>query len=84
MHTLMIIGVGFALLAAFAILGYLSGLRRAAWAMWFVPVWLVGALINMWVGVSQAGYTVAQEAPIALVVFGVPAALAWLIARRGA
>lgn len=84
MHTAMIIGVGFALLAAFAILGRLSGVRTAAWAMWFVPVWLVGALINMWVGVSHAGYTVAQEAPIALVVFGVPAALAWLIARRGA
>jgi hypothetical protein len=39
----------------------------------------------MWVGVSRAGYTVAQEAPIAAAVFAVPAAVAlflwWRFAR---
>ncbi|WP_435655819.1 hypothetical protein [Brucella pituitosa] len=39
----------------------------------FVPVWFAIALTNMWVGVTRAGYTVAQELPILLVVFAVPA-----------
>jgi len=33
----------------------------------------------MWVGVTKAGYTVAQELPILLIVFAVPAALAGLV-----
>lgn len=39
----------------------------------------------MWVGVSKAGYTVAQELPILLANFAVPAALAlgliWWLGR---
>src|SRR3989475_1940476 len=35
----------------------------------FIALWLVAAGINMWVGVSKAGYSVAEEAPIFLVVF---------------
>jgi hypothetical protein len=30
----------------------------------------------MWLGVSRAGYSVAEEAPVFLVVFAVPAAVA--------
>ena len=44
-----------------------------------MPVWAAVALVNMWVGVTRAGYTVAQEAPILAVVFLVPAALAALV-----
>jgi hypothetical protein len=33
----------------------------------------------MWVGVAKAGYSVADEAPIFLVVFAVPVALALLV-----
>lgn len=47
---------------------------------WFVPVWAGVALINMWVGVTTAGYTVMQELPILLVVFAVPAAVALVVA----
>ena len=36
----------------------------------------------MWIGVSRAGYSVADEAPVFLVVFGVPAAVAALLAWR--
>jgi hypothetical protein len=39
----------------------------------------------MWIGVSKAGYSVAEEAPVFLVVFAVPAAiaaaLAWMWSR---
>lgn len=45
-----------------------------------MPVWLLVALANMWVGVSKAGYTVAQELPILFLVFAIPAAIAWLLA----
>ena len=44
------------------------------------------AAINMWLGVSTAGYSVADEAPVFLVVFAVPAAIAgvvWWLAERG-
>ena len=45
-------------------------------------LWLVAAGINMWVGVSKAGYSVAEEAPIFLVVFAVPTAVALLVLWR--
>jgi hypothetical protein len=31
---------------------------------WFIPVWLVAAAVNMWIGVTRAGYSVGEEAPI--------------------
>jgi hypothetical protein len=42
----------------------------------FIPVWLVAALINMWLGVARAGYSVAEELPIFLLIFGIPAVVA--------
>jgi hypothetical protein len=42
----------------------------------FVPVWLAAALINMWIGVSRAGYSVAEELPIFLAIFAIPAVVA--------
>lgn len=76
---------GFLLLGLFLLAGrFLSAggstAGVAAAARWFVPVWLIGAGINMWVGVQRAGYSVAEEAPIFLVVFAVPAGVAILIA----
>jgi hypothetical protein len=50
-------------------------------ARWFIPVWLAAAGINLWIGVAQAGYS-AEEAPIFLLVFGVPAAVAVFVAWR--
>src|SRR5207244_683576 len=48
----------------------------------FIPIWLVAAGINMWVGVSKAGYSVAEEAPVFLVVFAVPAVVALVVLWR--
>ena len=45
----------------------------------FIPVWLVAAVINMWIGVSRAGYSVAEELPIFSVIFIVPVAVAVFI-----
>ena len=88
MHMAMVIVGGLLLLAVFAVFGRLWGHDTAGIALaarLFVPVWAGMALINMWVGVTTAGYTVMQELPILLVVFAVPAAVAlavaWQIAK---
>lgn len=50
----------------------------------FLPLWLLVAVVNLWIGVAHAGYSVAEEMPILLVLFGVPAAVAaaaWLRER---
>ena len=45
-------------------------------ALAFLPLWFIGAGVNMWIGVTRAGYPISAELPIFLLVFGVPAALA--------
>lgn len=84
MHMATVIFAGLLLMAVFGLFGRLWGHDQAAVALalrWFIPVWAAVALVNMWVGVTRAGYTLAQETPILLVVFAVPAliagALAW-------
>lgn len=78
MHTLIVVSGGVALLAVCVIAGRLLGGRAAAAtaALWFLPLWLAAAAVNMYVGVARAGYSVAAEAPIFLLVFGLPAAVA--------
>lgn len=84
MHTLVVLVVAFAILAGCALFGRLlrgpAGLRTAL--LLFVPVWFLGAAYNMYVGVSQAGYGVADEAPMFVLVFGVPTAIALLLRWR--
>ena len=84
MHTISVIGGGLALLGAMLLAARALGAPIAQAALLFVPVWLVAAAINMWIGVSRAGYAVAQEFPIFLVVFGIPVIAAALIRWRGA
>jgi hypothetical protein len=49
----------------------------ATWT--FVGIWLAATVFNLWVGVSHAGYSVREELPIMLLLFGVPAAVAVLV-----
>jgi hypothetical protein len=81
-HTLKVIAGGLVLLGLFLLVGRMLGAAAgmSAAARWFIPVWLIGAGINLWVGVTKAGYSVAEEAPIFVVVFAVPAAVALLVA----
>ncbi|MCM2394497.1 hypothetical protein NBH19_00215 [Rhizobium sp. S95] len=88
MHMLLVISAGILLLGVFALFGKLWGGDAAGIALaarYFVPVWLLVALTNMWVGVTKAGYGVSEELPILLVVFAVPAAIAgfaaWLLLK---
>ena len=88
MHALLVIAGGLSLLAVFVLFGWLWGTSAAGMGMaarGFIPAWLAVALLNMWVGVAHAGYSVREELPVLLVVFAVPAvlafALAWWLAR---
>ena len=45
----------------------------------FLPLWLVAALVNMRVGAKRAGSSVQKEFPIFLVIFALPAVLALLV-----
>lgn len=83
MRTVLFLSAGLLLMGAFLLLGklftgqYAESTRVATFA--FVAVWLVVAAVNMWLGVARAGYSVAEELPIFLLIFGAPAALAGLI-----
>jgi hypothetical protein len=80
MHTVIVIASGLALLALCLLVGRVAGgAALAQSALIFLPLWLIGAAINMWFGVSRAGYSVADEAPVFLLVFGAPAAVALLL-----
>jgi uncharacterized membrane protein YwaF len=81
MRTIVIIASGLVLLAVALLLGRWMGGASAlvTAAKLFVPVWLAVALLNMWMGVARAGYSVAEEFPIFLVIFAIPAAVAVLI-----
>ena len=82
MRTVIIIVIGLAVLALSVLAGRQFGGSGASMVMVakiFIPVWLAAALVNMWMGVSRAGYSVAEELPIFLVIFVIPAAAAaWI------
>jgi hypothetical protein len=77
MHTILVIGGGLLLLALFVVVARFFGGDASGAVGWavkgFIPVWLACALFNLWIGVTRAGYSVADEAPILLMVFGLPA-----------
>jgi hypothetical protein len=85
MHTIYVIAGGFALLALCLLTARLAtgtapALAKAA--LVFLPLWLIGAAINMWIGMTKAGYSVREELPIFLVIFAVPAVVAVLVWMR--
>lgn len=77
MHTVIVLGGGFALMLACLLLGHAWGAMPGllVGAKVFIPLWLLGAGVNLAVGVSH-GYTVTEELPISLGVFAVPALVA--------
>ena len=82
MHTVTVIAGGILLLALFLLVRRLFGWPAKTVAMAFGAVWFVCAALNMYIGITQAGYTFWQELPIFAVIFGVPAGLAILSTRR--
>lgn len=89
MRSAILIGAGLVLLGAFLLVGrFVGGAPASAMsraALYFLPVWLAVAGINMWIGVTK-GYSVGEEAPIFAMIFAIPAAAAllvwWRMSRR--
>jgi hypothetical protein len=86
MRTLLFLVAALLLLAAFLLIGKLFSAHypdapRIATAS-FTALWLIVAGVNMWVGVSKAGYSLADEAPVFLLIFGVPVVAAALLKWR--
>ena len=48
----------------------------------FVALWLGISGANLWVGVAKAGYTLNEELPIFLLIFGVPTIVAIFLKWR--
>jgi hypothetical protein len=83
MRTALFLFAGLLLLAASLLLGRLfsancpSATLAATGA--FIGLWLMIAGLNMWIGVTKAGYSVAEELPIFLLIFAVPVILAAIL-----
>lgn len=87
MHTLQMTLAGLALLALFV--GTTKFLKSPSWTMQraahlFIPVWLLIAIGNMLVGMFTAGIPFMTELLVLVIVFGVPAAVAWYVGQRQA
>ena len=81
MHTLIVAGGGCAALLACLLLGHAwgNGMQGLlAGARIFMPLWLLGAFVNMWIG-EQHGYSWGEEFPVFLLVFAIPAVLAGIV-----
>jgi hypothetical protein len=86
MHMVMLLLGGAVLLAAVSLVAWrMGGWPAVGKAMpLFLAVWLCAMLVNFYIGVVHAGYSVALEAAVFVVVCGVPAAAAWLVRRTAA
>jgi hypothetical protein len=79
-HTTIVILAGLALLGLCLSVGHAVGsaVGTSRGALAFLPLWLVGSGINMYVGL-RGGRTAAEEIPFLVVVFAVPAVAAFVV-----
>jgi hypothetical protein len=86
MRTVLLLISGLLLMASLLIVGKLFSEHfphAPTWALALgLALWLVATGANLWIGVSKAGYSVAEELPILLLLFVVPAAAAVLVRWR--
>ena len=86
MHTLRITLIGLILLSLFVFVAVQINQQKdrppVDGAHLFIWVWLVVSIANFCVGVFIAGYSVLTELGVHLVVFGVPAGVAWFLSRK--
>lgn len=84
MHILMVTAIGLLLLGAFALGGYqlnrTTGVANGAF--YFIWFWLAAAIVNGIFGTVRAGIPLINEIGAFIPIFGIPAALAWYLARR--
>lgn len=77
-HSMMMILGGLILLV---IMVSLQKGGRAKGSLRFIPIWLAISVANMVVGVLYAGYSWGEEFTVLLMVFGIPAVIAFAVSR---
>lgn len=82
MHTLMWVVSGLIALGIFVLAAVLLGRSIADGARVFLLPWLAASVVNMLLGLYWANVPFGIELPMLVVVFGVPAAVAWFVAKR--
>jgi hypothetical protein len=86
MRTILFLASGLLLMAALLILAKLFSEQVPSAPNWVlalgIALWLAATGANMWIGVSKAGYSVAEELPILLLLFVVPATAAIVVRWR--
>lgn len=84
MHTVIVLIIGFALLAGCVFVArFLSGPEsRADATLVFLPLWFIGAVVNMYIGVTQGGFPIFEEVGMFVIVFGIPAATALYLRHK--
>jgi hypothetical protein len=86
MRTVLFLTSGLFLMASLLIIAKLFSEHFPSapnWALALGPsLWLAVTGANMWIGISKAGYSVAEELPILLLLFVVPVAAAVLVRWR--
>lgn len=85
MRTLLVIVGGIVLWAVIA--GLTKLFHHQTGRSWtpvgiFALMWLVITSWNVWLGVTQAGYTIMQELPIFLLTYLLPIAVAVVVKRK--
>ncbi|MFO1364512.1 MAG: hypothetical protein U1F45_18985 [Burkholderiales bacterium] len=82
MRTALFLLSGLFFMAALLILAKLFSEHFPSAPNWALVIglalWLAATGVNMWIGVSKAGYSVAEELPVLLLLVAVPAAAAAL------
>jgi hypothetical protein len=83
MRTAIIIACGFLFWAACVVAAKLvpgsTGSSLTTATIVFVVIWFFAAAVNLWVGVSKAGYGFTEELPIFLLIFLLPAVIAVVV-----
>jgi hypothetical protein len=83
MRTALFLAAGLLLLASFAIVTKLFSQHYPETPTWatatFLILWLIVTGTNMWIGVNKAGYSVGDELPVLLLLYGIPAIAAVLL-----
>ena len=82
MHIAIVTLGGLVALAMFYLGARMFGWAPATGAIVFIWAWLAASILNGAVGVLKAGIPVINEAGAFVIIFGIPAAVAWYLARR--
>jgi len=81
MRTVIVIVIGLILSLAFVLGANFINKGKSTGAYLFMGLWLIFCIVDYCIGVFKAGYSPLDELGIHLIIFAVPAAAAYFLAR---